>query len=386
MSKITIVLILSVICSNTFAETGDLNTVHQIIQSVNQKYAPDHRTALFDVSVAENSGQITLKGKTNLPEAKREVMNSLSKMKIAFTDSVIVLPEQSMGEKTWAIATLSVANIRSGPDHATELVTQALMGTPVKVLERMDGWVHIQTPDQYIGWVDEWGIALKTEAEMTSWKQSRRFLYNQITGSAVALPKRNASSVSDLVLGDLFESVSEKRNYLHIQFPDGRMAYVKKSDCLTYQNWISQQPNVDAVLSIAKKLLGNPYMWGGTSCKAVDCSGMTKIAWYTQAVILARDASQQARYGKHIDFTDSANLQKGDLLFFGRTAQHITHVGIYLGKGLYIHASGLVRISSIDPHDPLYNITERKNLVEATRILNEVNTEGIVGVKEQGWY
>ena len=63
---------------------------------------------------------------------------------------------------------------------------------------------------------------------------------------------------------------------------------------------------------------------------------MTKMAWYTQGVILARDASQQARYGKHIDFNSISNLEKGDLLFFGRSAQHIIHVGMYLGNGLYI--------------------------------------------------
>ncbi|HAH23245.1 MAG TPA: glycoside hydrolase [Prolixibacteraceae bacterium] len=386
MFKIVLILSLSVMGSKAFADNNDFKMVQRIIDSVSQKYAPDKRTALFDVNVTDDSGQIVMKGKTNLPKAKQEVMDSLSKLKIAYTDSVLVLPELSMGEKTWALATLSVSNIRSGPDHAAELVSQALMGTPVKVLESVDGWVHIQTPDLYIGWVDEMGISMKTEAEMTLWKHSKRCFFNQIAGRAVAAPKRNASSVSDLVLGDLFESVSEVKNYLQIKFPDGRMAYVKKTDCLPYEDWIVQKPNVDAVLSIAKQMLGNPYMWGGTSCKAVDCSGMTKIAWYTQGVILARDASQQARYGEHIDFKEIANLQKGDLLFFGRNAQHIIHVGMYLGKGLYIHASGLVRINSIDPNDPLYNMTERKHLVAATRILNSVNSEGIVGVKEQGWY
>lgn len=386
MFKIVLILILSVMGSKVFADNNDLKTVQRIIDAVSQKYAPDKRTALFDVNPLEDSGQIVLKGKTNLPKAKQEVMDSLSKLKIAYTDLIIVLPEASMGEKTWAIATLSVSNIRSGPDHAAELVSQALMGTPVKVLEMVDGWVHIQTPDQYIGWVDESGISLKTETEMAMWKHSKRYLFNQIAGRAIASPKRNASPVSDLVLGDLFESVSEGKNYLQIKFPDGRTGFVKKADCLAYEDWIAQKPNVDAVLSIAKQILGNPYMWGGTSCKAVDCSGMTKTAWYTQGVILARDASQQARYGEHIDFKDIAILQKGDLLFFGRSPQHIIHVGMYLGKGLYIHASGLVRINSIDPNDPLYNMTERKHLVAATRIVNSVNSEGIVGVKEQGWY
>lgn len=386
MLKMTIVLVFTAMAFCALADNKELITVNRIIDSVGRKFAPDKRTALFEVSSKENSGQLILIGKTNLAEAKQMVLDSLKSLKITYIDSLIVLPEFSMGEKTWALVTLSVSNIRSGPDHATELVSQALLGTPVKVLEVVDGWYRIQTPDQYIGWVDENGVALRTETEMAVWKQSKRFIFNQTAGYAVDAPNRNASPVSDLVLCDLFETISSVKRYLQIKFPDGRTAFVRKDDCLAYEEWIAQKPDVEAVLTIARQLLGSGYLWGGTSCKAVDCSGMVKMAWFSQAVILARDASQQARYGEHIDFTNIGNLEKGDLLFFGRNARRITHVGMYLGNGKYIHASGLVRINSIDLNDPLYNITERKSLVGATRVLNSVNSEGIVAVKDHGWY
>ena len=383
MIKCGILLFLLAFCLGAIADNNDIHTVRRMIDSVGKKYAPDKRTALFDVSSTEQAGQIVLKGRTNLPEAKKEMLDSLSMLKISFSDSIIVLPDQSVGENIWALATLSVANIRSAPDHTAELVSQAVMGTPVKVLEVADNWYHIQTPDLYIGWVEESGIAPKTEAEMTSWNYSKRYIFNQMAGNALSAPKKNAPPVSDLVLGDLFELVSQTKRYLHIQFPDGRRGFVKRSDCLPYEQWIAQKPDVDAILAIARELLGSSYLWGGTSSKGVDCSGMVKMAWFSQGVILARDASQQARYGKPVDFTAIGNLQKGDLLFFGRNANRITHVGIYMGNGLYIHASGMVRINSIDSTDPLYNITERKSLVGATRI---EKGEGIVGVKEHGWY
>lgn len=221
---------------------------------------------------------------------------------------------------------------------------------------------------------------------MTLWRHNKRFMFNHISGYAVNTSKRKANHVSDLVLGDLFETISVKKKYLHIKFPDGRTAYVKKDDCLAYDEWIAQQPDVAAALSVAKLMLGHPYMWGGTSSKAVDCSGMVKTAWFSQAVILSRDASQQARYGVKVDFNNVENLKPGDLLFFGSSAQHIVHVGMYLEKGLYIHASGLVRINSVNPKDPLYVLTERKGLVGAIRIINSINTEGIVSVKNHSWY
>jgi len=386
MLKIKIIIVFLALCSIAFADNKELKTVNRIIDSVGRKYAPDKRTALFNIVFTENSREVVLKGTTNLPDAKSVLLDSLSLLKISYTDSVIVLPEKSMGEKTWAIATLSVDNIRAAPDHASELVSQALMGTPLKVLEIVDGWCHIQTPDQYIGWIDEKGLALKTDAEMTLWRHNKRFMFNHISGYAVNTSKRKANHVSDLVLGDLFETISVKKKYLHIKFPDGRTAYVKKDDCLAYDEWIAQQPDVAAALSVAKLMLGHPYMWGGTSSKAVDCSGMVKTAWFSQAVILSRDASQQARYGVKVDFNNVENLKPGDLLFFGSSAQHIVHVGMYLEKGLYIHASGLVRINSVNPKDPLYVLTERKGLVGAIRIINSINTEGIVSVKNHSWY
>jgi len=109
-----------------------------------------------------------------------------------------------------------------------------------------------------------------------------------------------------------------------------------------------------------------------------------KLVYYAQGVILARDASQQARYGESIDFNNINNLQPGDLLFFGSSAQRISHVGIYLGEGNFIHSSGRVHISSIDPSDPKY-VVDRKNQA-ACRIMNSLNTEGIVRVKNHPWY
>lgn len=386
MLKIFAILISIFSFANVWSAENDVDKVHRVMESVAKKYAPDKRTALFNVSILQKEAPLILKGETNLPEAKKMLLDSLSSYQIAIVDSITVLPDLSVGEKQWGIVTLSVANIRTQPDHAAELASQALMGTPVKVLKVTDGWRYIQTPDDYLGWVDENGIVLKTQQEMSTWRKSNRYLFNRIMGSILDAPKKNASPVSDLVLGDLFETLSEKKGYLQVAFPDGRTGFVKKKDCLSYNEWISQKPDVKVVLATARQLLGTAYLWGGTSCKAVDCSGMIKTLWYAQSVILARDASQQIRYGEKIDFKNMANLQPGDFLFFGRNVQRITHVGMYLGKGLYIHASGRVRINSIDPKDPAYNVTDKKDLVGAVRIINFLGTEGIALVKDHPWY
>jgi hypothetical protein len=187
-------------------------------------------------------------------------------------------------------------------------------------------------------------------------------------------------------MGDLFEVEAEVNGFLKIRISDGRIGFVRKKDCLSWNEWTNRKQDAPSVISVARQLLGVPYMWGGTSCKAVDCSGLSKTSYFSQGIILARDASQQARYGEHPDFNNISSLEPGDLLFFGRSAQRVTHVGLYLGNGKYIQASGFVRISSIDPNDPEFDLTERKKLVASSRVLNSLNTEGIVLIKDHPWY
>jgi SH3-like domain-containing protein len=341
--------------------------------------------AILEIEIKDTLQQkVVLSGETDLPDAKIKIIRFLNEKKISFVDSLRVLPDTSLGDKTWALATLSVSNMREKPDDASELVSQALMGTPLKLLESKNKWYRIQTPDNYIGWMYAGELQLLSAKEMETWKQKSRFLYNQITGFVYDEPRKKGKVVSDLVLGDLFEVEAPVKSFLKIRFPDGRTGFVHSTECMSFEDWINSVPNAKSTISIAKQMMGFPYLWGGTSTKAVDCSGFVKNVFYAQGVILARDASQQAKYGETVDFTDSNNLQQGDLIFFGKSAQRITHVGIYLGNGDFINSSGMVYISSIDPNDPKYN--PARNLVAARRILNSLNTEGIVRVKDHEWY
>jgi gamma-D-glutamyl-L-lysine dipeptidyl-peptidase len=295
-------------------------------------------------------------------------------------------PDSALGDKIWGLTTLSVSNLRSKPQHSSELVSQTTMGTPVKLIEESEGWFRIETPDGYNGWMDSSGMKRFTSEEIELWKYSNRYLFNRISGYAYDFPDQKGPILTDLVLGDIFVVEDKRMGILKIHTPDGRIGYVRKKDCLSWSDWINKEPDVHSLLSVAGQMLGSPYLWGGTSVKATDCSGLVKIAYFSQAIVVERDASQQARYGDSVDFKNLKNLQPGDLLFFGPSSQKINHAGIYLGNGEYIHASGMVRINSIEPLTKNYNLTENKNLVAARRLLNSLNTEGIVEVKYHPWY
>ena len=357
----------------------------QELESLQKQLVPDRRLAILDIGFKDTlQSVVVVSGETDLPDAKEQVIRFLTDKKVSFVDSIRLLPDPSLGDQIWALATLSVSNMRSKPDDAAELVSQALMGTPMKVLDSRGAWYRVQTPDNYIGWVDGGGLARFNAKEMERWKKSDRYLFNLISGFAYDRPTRNGGVVSDLVLDDLFEVEAVIKRFLKIRFPDGRTGYVHRDQCLSFEDWSKSGPDAQAIVSVAKNMMGFPYLWGGTSSKAADCSGLVKLAYYSRAIILARDASQQARYGEPVDISDMSNLEPGDLLFFGRSARQITHVGLSLGRGDFVHSSGKVHISSIDPGDPKYNPLRIKQ--SARRVMNSLTTEGIVRAKDHPWY
>ena len=96
----------------------------------------------------------------------------------------------------------------------------------------------------------------------------------------------------------------------------------------------------------AKEFLNAPYLWGGKSFFGVDCSGFTQLVYKVNNVKLPRDAYQQAEVGEALSFVEES--QPGDLAFFENAEGRIIHVGIMLDDQKIIHASGKVRIDTLD--------------------------------------
>ena len=392
--KIFFSLILSIILSLNIYAQSNMEKVNSIIQTVKEKFAPDKRTAVFNIEPTESENKIIIKGETNLFEAKSEFEKKMKEAGLNFEDEIEMLPSDKLGEKKFGVINLSVANIRYKPDHPAELATQAILGTPIKILKKgEDGFYLVQTPDGYIAWLDNDGIAFMTESEMNEWLSSPKVIYTNVYGFSYSEAGENSQTVSDLVAGNLLKIIGEDVNYFLVNYPDGRTAYIKKDVAKLFTEWYKAlNPTGETILNTAYLFMGIPYLWGGTSTKGMDCSGFTKTVYFLNGIILERDASQQGNNGELVDTKDGwQNLQSGDLLFFGTKAkenknERITHVAIYIGDGDFIHAAGRVKINSLNSSKSTYSEYRNNRFIRAKRILTSVGKNGIEKILDNSFY
>ena len=366
-----------------YAEGGEVPPkVAALTDSLKRIYAPDGRVALFRVDYTFGGKRVMLRGETTSSSAKAALMALLGERGYEVTDCLRVLPdEKALEGKTYGIINLSVASMRVRPDYSSEMMTQALLGMPVRVLER-DGWYRIQTPDNYIAWTHRVSVLPVTREELTAWNRAEKVVVTSHYAFVYSRPDRRSQTVSDVVAGNRLKLEGTKGAFYRVSYPDGRQGYLEKAVACPEGEWRKHlKQDAASIIRTAQTLMGVPYLWAGTSSKGMDCSGFVRTVLFMHDMIIPRDASQQAYVGEHIDIApDFSNLRPGDLVFFGRKAtpgrkERVVHVGLYMGDRRFIHSQGDVRVSSFDPQDELFDAYNLGRLLFAVRVLPYINKE-----------
>lgn len=242
-----------------------------------------------------------------------------------------------------------VVNMYSKPTEDADVVSQAIYGVNVGIIEQHEGWAHIRTPDDYTGWTPL--TALQTGAPYAA---SGRVA--QVTSMFAHLYREASVTRHAPLLTVPFETRLEitadgaESRWLQVRLVDGRTAWVQTGDVAFDRKPVSTAE----MLTLSKRFLGLPYTWGGTSSYGYDCSGFTQMLERQRGVMMPRDAQPQAEWNG-VAPVSRANLEPGDLLYFGSSEKHITHTGMYLGEGKFINATTyltpMVRIDDLsDPH------------------------------------
>ena len=136
---VILIFLVSLIGPTLYAqEENEMERIKSIINELEYKYAPDSRTAIFKLNVEQENDNFILKGETNIASAKEDLMQKLEKFNTI--DQIEILPDSGLGKDIYGIINLSVANLRTKPENQAEMASQALLGTPIKVLKKKKGW------------------------------------------------------------------------------------------------------------------------------------------------------------------------------------------------------------------------------------------------------
>lgn len=265
--------------------------------------------------------------------------------------------------------TINVACLYADPSPNAELVSQALLGAAVTVVDTQDGFCLAQTEDRYQGWVG-------TQHLTSLWNDEDYFSTSIATLFADVFQRPDAQTelVTKLSVGTrvLLAHGAATEDFVPLILPDKRTGYVHKV-CLnmTHEGSITGPDLLDQkarraidvsqlkrqvlaavgaqAAQVALRFVGTPYLWGGCSSFGLDCSGLVQTAYKLSGVQLLRDADLQWRDKRFERMQDGislaeADLSAGDLVVFSKGGNtpgaKATHIGVALGDGRFVHASG----------------------------------------------
>lgn len=209
----------------------------------------------------------------------------------------------------FGICRYSTVCVKSEPSHSSELVTELLFNDLYETIDNQDDWIKIRMEyDGYEGWISR--------------KQHQEISEEEFK----TLISKDKSVICNPV-----------------EILDGKI--------LTFGTTIFKSPNqnlgkANEMISNGLKLLDVPYRWGGRTVFGIDCSGFVQLCAKSVGIKLPRDASQQVKLGNDVYFL--AESRPGDIAFFENEEHHIVHVGIIIEGERILHASGKVRIDSLD--------------------------------------
>ncbi len=211
------------------------------------------------------------------------------------------------------ICVVTVAPVRAENSDRAEIVTEILFGESADILEVNKNWTKIKMHyDGYEGWMDTKQIKHVTDEHLKSRKVTL------ITENFASIMTNDGRTLLSMGSEVEYPAVASRRSH-----------DVRESIALT-----------------AREFLNVPYLWGGKSFFAVDCSGFVQLVFKIHNIKLPRDTYQQAEVGEVLSFVEES--QPGDLAFFENSEGKIIHVGIMLENQKIIHASGKVRIDTLD--------------------------------------
>jgi hypothetical protein len=245
-----------------------------------------------------------------------------------------------------AVVVNTVENMHRGPSAETDVVSQALLGDNVKVLKTEknpagEDWRRIATPDAYEGWVLGASLRLIAPGAKPYASSGKVFVVSSLLANTYREPDvTKHKPVKVAPIGTVLEVVGEKgERWLEVNLPCNTRVWVQRGDGdIREAPWSWPRRPVEDMIALAKRFIGLPYTWGGGSPLGLDCSGFAQLVYKMSGLPILRDADIQMTASGLVE-VPKGQEKPGDLVFFGRALDRISHVGIMIEDGNFINAT-----------------------------------------------
>ncbi|HEX5836287.1 MAG TPA: NlpC/P60 family protein [Anaerolineales bacterium] len=305
----------------------------------------DPRTSVFEIEIQGLKNHTLKLGGRLLDESQLAELRRLLPDLTLDTVSVRILNREAHEQ---VHVTTNLTGLYEKPTFGMPLSSELTYGTDLEVLDSSGNWAFTRQKDGYLGWA-----------------------YRPY------LAEGDAPQATHLVLAPALEVRAEPdpESEMVTRLVSGTAAFVGETrdgwSCITANRsgWVHSQA-LRAIAEIpqtlqekrktlvkdAQRMIGVPYLWGGTSGNGIDCSGFARLLHSWIGLEIPRDADLQCAAARPVE----PPFEVGDLFFFGEGEgdRHITHVGVSLGGWTMIHSSRGNNGVYID------NLQERKSLMD----------------------
>jgi cell wall-associated NlpC family hydrolase len=298
------------------------------IQSTLDEYAQqnDKRTSVFEIEIQElKNSHVTLSGCLLDPSQLDDLQRLLPSLKLD-TASVRILSHESRGHLH--VAT-NLTGLYERPTFGMTLSSELCFGTELEILDEEKNWVFTRQRDGYLGWAYRPYLAEGLAPKATH-------LVTVPVTELRAEPSLSSEIITRVVSGTGVV-VEETRDGWFCVLAN-RSGWLPSSSLRA----VTEIPDTiqnkrESMIEDSQRMIGIPYLWGGTSGNGIDCSGFSRLVHRWVGVDIPRDADMQHAAAKPVE----PPFEVGDLFFFAEkdSNRKITHVGVSLGGWTMIHSS-----------------------------------------------